>query len=213
MDDATRPVARRLTGPQRRRRILDAAVEAFAARGYDGASMRAIAAASGVTKPVLYDHFASKRDLFVALIETISAGLMRRAAEAMALDLPLGERITAGIDAFFEEVEARPAEARLLLVTPRAEPALAEASRALQDRVTLALADLLAAEPGLLAGARDRPRRLEMAAEFVKQGLHGLAEWWAGHPDVPRAQVAAAAREIVWSGLRGHLAQPRPPRP
>ena len=61
----------RLSRPRRRQRILDAAVEAFAARGYEAASMSEIAASAGITKPVLYDHFASKRDLFVELMESV----------------------------------------------------------------------------------------------------------------------------------------------
>src|SRR5437879_6161653 len=92
---ATSPV--RLSGPHRRQRILDAAVEAFAARGYDAASMSEIAAASGITKP-------------------------------------------------------------------------------------------------------------------IKQGLPGLAEGWADHPEVPGETLVEAAMDVVWIGLRGHLG-PTEPRP
>src|SRR5436305_14870864 len=99
----------RMTAPERRARILDAAVEAFAARGYDGASVGEIAAAAGITKPVLYDHFASKRDLFVAVMERTRDELTARGAAAMRAEAPLQDRIRTAIAAFFAYVEDTPA--------------------------------------------------------------------------------------------------------
>ena len=60
----------RLSGAQRRAAILDAAIELFASRGFRGVTTREIAAAVGVTEPVLYQHFPSKRDLYTAIIES-----------------------------------------------------------------------------------------------------------------------------------------------
>src|SRR3954447_8591280 len=84
---ARRTTAReRLSGPQRRERILDAAAEAFAAHGYRAASVQDIARAAGVTKPVLYDHFTSKRALFTSLMESARDELAARGAQAMSAD-------------------------------------------------------------------------------------------------------------------------------
>src|SRR5436190_23819710 len=191
----------RLSGAERRRRILDAAVEAFAERGYEATSVAEIAAAAGITKPVLYDHFSSKRDLFVELMERARDELTLRGAEAMAADAPLEERVRTAVDAFYAFVEEQPAAARVLLVAPRGEPELQDASRQVQAEATARLAALLAAEPDLLAGAADRERRLELFMEFMKQGLHGLAEWWSEHPDVPRAALVDAVMDVGWRGL------------
>src|SRR5437588_9055051 len=177
------PAAVRLSRPHRRQRILDAAVEAFATRGYDGASMSEIAAASGVTKPVLYDHFASKRQLFVELMESIRDELTSRGAAAMSADAPIEVRIRAAVEAFFDYVEERPAAARVLLVTPRGEPELIEATRLVQSQATATLTALLLAEPMLLPGVRNRRRRVELMTEFIKQGLPRPAERWSDHPD------------------------------
>ena len=195
----------RLSRPRRRQRILDAAVEAFAARGYEAASMSEIAASAGITKPVLYDHFASKRRLFVELMETIRDELVGRGARAMGTDLPLEARFRAAVTAFFTYVEAHPAAARVLLVTPRGDPELVDAARRVQDGATAALATLLVVERELLVGQPDRERRIEMFTELVKQGLHGLAEWWAEHPDVPAASLVETVMDVVWVGLRAHL--------
>jgi AcrR family transcriptional regulator len=195
----------RLTGSERRRRILEAAIEAFAARGYEGASMREIATAAGVTKPVLYDHFASKERLFVEAMESIRDELTRRGAEAMGRRGALEARVRAAISAFFSYVEEKPAAARVLLVAPRGRPELIQASRRVQAEATARLAALLAREPELLRGVRGRARRLELTTEFIRQGLHGLAEWWSEHPQVPRRVVVDAAMDAAWLGLRGQL--------
>lgn len=195
----------RLTGSERRRRILEAAIEAFAARGYEGASMREIATAAGVTKPVLYDHFASKERLFVEAMESIRDELTRRGAEAMGRRGALEARVRAAISAFFSYVEEKPAAARVLLVAPRGRPELIQASRRVQAEATARLAALLAREPELLGGVRGRARRLELTTEFIRQGLHGLAEWWSEHPQVPRRVVVDAAMDAAWLGLRGQL--------
>jgi AcrR family transcriptional regulator len=200
---ATAPI--RLSGPERRRRILEAAVQAFAARGYDGASVGEIATAAGITKPVLYDHFPSKRRLFVELMEGIRDELVGRGASAMAGDAPLERRIRAAISAFFSYVEDRPAAVRVLLVVPMGDPDLVDAARQVQAGATAGLTALLSAEDQLLAGEPDRDRRLELTTELLKQGLHGLAEWWAEHPDVPRPVLVDAVTDLVWGGLRAHL--------
>jgi AcrR family transcriptional regulator len=202
---ATKVPMRRMTGTQRRQRILDAAVEAFAASGYHATSVGEIADAAGITKPVLYDHFPSKRELYVELMERARDELTARGAQAMGGEGRPEERVRAAIDAFFAFVEEQPAAARVLLVAPRGEPELLEASQQVQAEATARVAALLAAEPGLLAGARDRERRLELFTEFLKQGIHGLAEWWAEHPRVDRALLVDATMDVAWAGLRAQF--------
>jgi AcrR family transcriptional regulator len=199
---------RRLKAPERREGILRAAELAFAARGYHSTSMDDIAAAAGVTKPVLYDHFASKHDLYVRLTEGIRDELTSLGAAAMAADAPAEQRVRSGIEAFFRFVEQRPSAARVLLFTPVGEPELVDAARQVQAGATAALSALLVAEGNLLSGAPDRERLIELQTEFMKQGLHGLAEWWSQHPETPREVLVDAAMGLVWSGLRGGYEAP-----
>ena len=63
----------RLTATARREQILDVALEVFGRAGFHGASMNDVADAAGVTKPVLYQHFDSKRELYRALLEEVGA--------------------------------------------------------------------------------------------------------------------------------------------
>jgi AcrR family transcriptional regulator len=199
------PTTARLSAPERRERILSAAAAAFAARGYDGASVGEIAAGAGITKPVLYDHFASKRRLFVEVMERARDDLVRRGAVAMAADAPLEHRVRTAVGEFFAYVEEHPEAARVLLAPPRGDRQLEAASRRVQREATAALSGLLAAEPGLLARAPDRELRLELFTEFMKSGMHGLAEWWAEHPGTPRSTLVDAVVDAAWSGLRASL--------
>ena len=198
----------RLKAPQRRARILEAAEHAFAARGYHSTSMDDIAAAAGISKPVLYDHFSSKLDLYTRLTESIRDELTARGAAAMAADAPPNQRIRTGVEAFFAFVEERPSAARVLLFTPVGEPELVDAAREVQAGATAALTALLVAERDLFADVADRDRRLELITEFMKQGLHGLAEWWSQHPGTPREELVEVVTALLWHGLRGGYRSP-----
>jgi AcrR family transcriptional regulator len=200
-----RGTSTRITGPERRERILDAAAEAFAERGYHATSVGQVARAAGITKPVVYDHFPSKRELFVELMETAREELTSRGIEAMSGDAPLEDRLRAAIVAFFAYVEEHPATARVLFTPPTGEPDLLQAARRVQAEATAGIAALLGAERDLLAGAPDRKRRLELFGEFLKQGAHGLAIWWADHPRIPRRVLIDATMDLLWVGLRSHL--------
>jgi len=191
----------RLTGRERRQKILDAAAEAFAADGYHATSIREIAARAGITKPVLYDHFASKQRLYVELIEGARDELAARGASAMSSGAPLEARVRAAIDNFFAYVEARPATARVLFRPPEGDLEVVEAAERVQREATAGLVALVATERELLRGATDRDRRLQLSMEFLKRGLHGLAGWWREHPDVPRDALVQAVMDLVWTGL------------
>ena len=191
-----------MSGTARRAQILDAAGRVFADAGFEAASIDRIADAAGISPPVIYDHFGSKQELFVAVMEEARDELTARGAATMAIAAPLEMRVRASVEGFFDYVEERPAAARVLLVTHRGSPGLQAAAAQVQAEATARLTALLVAEPALFAEAPDRERRLEMLVEFLKQGMHGLAEWWAAHPEVPREVLVDAVTEIAWSGLR-----------
>lgn len=184
-------VQTRLPRAARRQRILDSAVELFAARGYHAASVGEIAAAAGITKPVLYDHFGSKEDLYVELVESLRDELTARSVDPMAAELDLEGRIRLGFERFFDWVEERPAGARVLFVPPLGEPGLEAAARRVQDEATAVI------------GAVLENAVLEPSVEFLKQGLHGLALWWLDHPKETKNGLIDAAMEVAWKGLRG----------
>ena len=97
---------KRLTLDQRRTRILAAATRLFARKGYDGASMSGIAPGAGITKPVLYDHFASKEALFETLLRSIRDDLLAKGRAIGQSSASDELRFRSAVDAFFAFVEA-----------------------------------------------------------------------------------------------------------
>jgi AcrR family transcriptional regulator len=195
----TLPYKSRVSRTERRARIESAAEELLAKRGYDGVSLEEIAVAAGITKAVVYDHFASKRALQSELLERQGSELLSHVGErvgAAGLD-PL-DQLAAGIDAFFEFVESHPFAWRMVFRDPPADRELVALHARLQRQATGAIAALLA------AGAPDlaiEPLELELAAEGVKWMTNGLAGWWYEHREVPREQVVDAALQVAWLGF------------
>jgi AcrR family transcriptional regulator len=194
----------RLTGAERRQIILDAAAELFAAKGFHETSVNEIAEGSGVSKIVLYDHFASKEDLFIELTRNARDGLIARGKETMQAGGPIEERLRLAFDAFFAYAHEQPDRARLLFLVPRGEPSVRNLVTSIQEEGTRGLVDILAAESGLLKGEPDREERLILIMEFLKVGLHGLVEWWLNHPHILREQLVATAMDVAWNGLSSH---------
>src|SRR5215831_7846797 len=91
----------RLPAPRRRRQLLDVALEVFAVRGYHPTSMNEIAEAAGVTKPVLYQHFRSKRELYLELLEDVGGRLRDSIGKATSEAPNPREQVRAGFLAYF----------------------------------------------------------------------------------------------------------------
>ena len=191
-----------MKGVERRGIIMGAAMEEFARRGYEAASLDVIARLSGVSKPVIYDHFASKQALHVALLEDQLQELMAHVAARVPQDAPAEVRLRRGVEAFFGFVEDHPYAWRMLFREVAGETEVAEAHRRIQSAATGFSRGLLACEP-FFAGweGPGRERAFEMLAEMLKSGLNGLAAWWYEHPDVPREQLVEVATGYAWLGL------------
>jgi AcrR family transcriptional regulator len=206
-DDDARP-RRRLTAAERRERILAAATELIAARGYADAPIDAIARAAGVSPPVLYDHFASKLALYEAVLDSHFASLRAIWARFPVAELT-GESIAASFDAWFAYVEANPDAARILF----REPANADAAavhRAVSERSRGLVLQPLLGTPAGTALAATGPD-LEMTWVVLRGVLQGLALWWVDHAEVPRERVVTAALGALWSGWGRSLVPPESP--
>lgn len=187
---------RRLPASERRGLILDAAVRLFAERGYHAASMDGIAGAAGISKAVVYDHFASKRELYTVLLDTIRGDMDALIAEAIA-PLPEGDRVWTAIDVFFGYVERNRDACRLLFLEVQGTTEVAAIVEQLEERVAEALSATLAANPEIFGGHPERERQVRILAELLKSGIHGLASWWYRHPEVPRADLVARTVGLI----------------
>src|SRR5262250_693870 len=100
----TKPVGARLPKPARRRQLLGAAQEVFVAQGYHAAAMDEIAERAGVSKPVLYQHFPGKLDLYLALLDESVEQLVQIMSDALSSTTDNSQRVTATFTAFFDFV-------------------------------------------------------------------------------------------------------------
>jgi AcrR family transcriptional regulator len=192
---------KRLSAAERREVIERAATEVFAERGYHGASIDEIARRSGVSAPVVYDHFASKGDLHRSLLERTREELLDMWRTALAGDDPAELRIPRALDAWARYVESHPFAARMYFQEPTGDPETREFHQRIQDQARSALAVILGSEPGSEHIAGSDPQALELAAEIMRSGLTGLAIWWSDHPEVPRERIVEAAVNVIWIGF------------
>jgi AcrR family transcriptional regulator len=203
---------RRLSPEKRREMILAAAMEQFAERGYEGASMTEIASAAEITPAVIYDHFPSKAALQVELLERQSEELFAFIAAALSAAAPGPEpRLRAGVDAFFRFVEVHPYAWRMMFRDPPSDPGVAAAYRRLSDVATATITSFIRSEVVLPldkeGGAGESP---EVFAELLRSAQVGLATWWYEHREVPREKVVERLLDFCWTGLERAVADSAP---
>jgi AcrR family transcriptional regulator len=198
---ATSKRQRRLRAPERRRIILEQAMELFSNQGFDGVSIDEIAAASGITKPVLYDHFTSKEDLYLQICREIRDRLLRSGGQGIVPAQTLSARIRAGVEAFFVFAETNPAAIRILLSPPRNPAKLYRAIVLVQDQATLRIMKMLLAAGVSTPRGAHATQELAVQVEFIKRGLHALGQWRVEHPAVSRNVIVDAIAKMIRSGL------------
>jgi AcrR family transcriptional regulator len=188
----------RLPAEQRRRQLLDVACPVFATSGFHATSMDDIANAAGVTKPVLYQHFPSKRALFVELLEDVGRQLLDGLGAATGAVETGRERVESGFEAYYRFVTGNRAAFRLLFgASVRNDPEFAEIVDRVLHRAADAISELI---------------QIETTAEHrrvLAHALVGVAEATSRHalsdPDASQdaAQLAQWVSELAWFGLRG----------
>lgn len=199
-----RPTApRRLTKDERRLRILEAAARVFADRGYEAASLDEIAEAAGISKPVIYDHFASKKQLHISLLDSETEELLSFLTVRVTAEQTPERQLEAGFDAFFEFVETHPYAWRLIFRDPTAADAdIVAAHDVVKQRATAAIAALAAAHPYAEDGSDpDKGILQEAVAVLIKTASNGLAAWWYEHRSVARDQLVEWMMDFAWLGL------------
>jgi AcrR family transcriptional regulator len=181
----------------RRAQLLEVARRVFGTSGFHAVSMEAVAKEAGVTKPILYDHFSSKKDLYLALIDADLAVLHDNVRQA--LDSPIGnrERIRASFEAYFDFVDEEADGFRLLMQeTVGAEREFRERVAQVRDQILSEVADLIVRES---KGSLGREH-----ADTVAAALIGMVETVAQrNPAASRERRAAELDTLVRLAWRG----------
>ena len=191
----------RLPASERRELIVEAALGEFARRGYEAASIGRIAAAAGVARTVLYDHFPSKHALFVELLSDQHAALLAHLSAPIASDAPMRERMRATFDAFFAFAEERPLAWQLLFPHhPPVDPDVSAEQRRCRTESNRVLAQLLV-EDARSAGIDPDSQVGRAVFAMHQEAMHGAVRWWQAHPEVERAELVEATMVTLWTGL------------
>jgi AcrR family transcriptional regulator len=189
----------RLSRSARRAQLLLAARDVFAAQGYHAAAMDDIAEKAGVSKPVLYQHFPGKLELYRALLTTYADELVARVREAIGNTVDNRERVHAAVSAYFDFVAGEGHAYRLVFESDlRGEPEAA----ALVDGALTKCIDAVAAVVTEDAGLDQQRARL------LAVGLVGLSQvtaqyWLDSDQDIPRDEAVGLMSALAWRGLAG----------
>ncbi len=189
--------ATRLPAAERRRQLLDVARVVFSVQGFHESAMSDIADSAGVTKPVLYQHFSSKHDLFAAVLGDTSERLTDAVLTAARLAIPGRARVESAFAAYVGFAQTDPAGFRLLHSGSwQTEPAWVEAARSFERLWSFEVASLIS-----LDGVSSRHRLV------LAHGLIGMAEGamrhWMAEPETRCApeDLVAVLTDLAWGGL------------
>jgi AcrR family transcriptional regulator len=210
------PPRRRLTAARRRRQLIEVALETFAASGYAETTMEEIATAAGVTKPLLYQHFASKRALYLELLDDVTTRLVAALEQAAGHEANPRLKVEAGMRAYFRFALENQAAMRMLYQAPEDEE-IADGLRSIEIAITDFLGPLIDADID-----DDHRRTLAVAVVGMTEGV--TREWLAemqrpgsfstkgalaeGDGSVVGAEaeamvLAERVANLAWGGLRG----------
>jgi AcrR family transcriptional regulator len=197
-------VSSRLPAAERRQQLLDVAVATFSQRGYRNTSMNDLAEAAGVTKPVLYQHFSSKRELFLELLRELGGRLRAELAASAAQAGSPRRQVEDGMRAYFRWVAAHQGGFQILFSgDSRYDPDFLREVARVEDDIANNVASLIVIE-----GFDAEHRRL------LAMGIVGMAEragrYWVRRPSgLGPDELAQQVADLAWNGLRG--VGPRPP--
>ena len=189
----------RLPRDARRAQLLDAAQHVFVHNGYHAAAMDDIAERAGVSKPVLYQHFPGKLELYLALLETHGGELVRRVREAIEQNPDNKHRVRAAVGALYEFVDTEGQAFRLVFESDlRSEPAVEQAVQSALSGCIDAVAEAVTADAGL-----DHER-----ARLLAVGLVGLSQvtaryWLDATSSISRDEAISLMSTLAWKGLSG----------
>ena len=191
----------RLPRDQRRIQLLDAANEVFTSKGYYAAAMDDIAEAAGVSKPVLYQHFPSKLDLYLALLDQSCDRLVEIVEEALASTEDNADRVIATVGAFYEFVSSDSGEFRFVFESDlTGDGAVQQRLARVNDEISDAIAEVIAEDTSLPA----------QQAKLLAVSLVGIAQvsaryWWisGGTSTITLDEAKQLVSSLAWRGIGG----------
>ncbi|MFC6011256.1 TetR/AcrR family transcriptional regulator [Nocardia lasii] len=188
----------RLPRDERRQQLLLAASEVFVQRGYHSAGMDEISQVAGVSKPVLYQHFASKLELYLAVLQNYVDILVSSVRQALRSTTDNKQRVRAAVAAYFDFVDNEMQGFRLVFESdltsePQVQRRVEQATEACVDAVF----DLVAHDSGL-----DPYRARILAVSLVGASQFSARYWLEADRPVPKDEAVDTTVSLAWGGLK-----------
>jgi AcrR family transcriptional regulator len=195
-----KPRGGRLPRLERRAQLLDSALKVFVAQGYHYAAMDDIAERAGVSKPVLYQHFPGKLELYLALLDAACDDVIDNCRRALASTPDNKTRVAAAMDAFYTYVAADDGAFRLVFESDlTSEPAVREHVERVTTECAAMIADVIHDDTGLPSAAS----RL-LAVSLVGMAQVSARFWMSEAAGINQAQAVELVSGLAWRGIRGY---------
>ena len=187
----------RLPRSARRKQLLAAAQQIFVAQGYHAAAMDEIAERAGVSKPVLYQHFPGKLELYLALLDTHCDAIIAKVRSAMMATPDNKERVKGAVQAYFDFVDHESEAFRLVFESDlRNDPQVRQRVERVEQGCIAAVTDTIISDTALSSDT----------AELLASGLVGAAGqsaqfWLANGRRTPKAEAETLVAALIWRGI------------
>nr|WP_116116251.1 TetR/AcrR family transcriptional regulator [Austwickia chelonae] len=197
-EDAPLPRGGRLSRQERRAQLLEAAQDVFVSSGYHAAAMDEIAERAGVSKPVLYQHFPGKMELYLALLDDANDQLTDTVLSALAEAPTLAERVVATIEAYFEFVARDRTPYRLVFESDLVnDPSVRERLESVEYAIAEAVAPLMQVNTDF----SDAEARL-LATAMVGMAQQSARLWQEEGRQIPRVHAARLVAALAFTGVK-----------
>jgi AcrR family transcriptional regulator len=208
-----------MSAVQRREEILAAATAVFAKHGFHQTAIEEVARAAGVSKALIYEHFASKTELQETVLRQITTVLLEDIGAAVAAassedDKDSTARLRAGLDAYFTYIE-RNRDAWHMMFRESVGRDASQVILSMEPTFVSGIAAVLSVAPetATLLGDVESGVRLRVGAQMLTGSMQWLGNWWVDNMDlVPRATIVDWAMDGMWLGLDGWTAKLRAER-
>ena len=190
----------RLPRKERRAQLLESALEVFVAQGFHSAAMDDIAERAGVSKPVLYQHFPGKLDLYLALLDRSCDAIIDNCRDALGSTQDNKLRVTAAMQAFYDYMAGEDGAFRLVFESDLTnEPAVREAIDRVTNQCAAMIADVIHDDTGLPGEAS-----LLLAVSLVGMAQVSARFWVTDAAGISRHDAVDLVSGLAWRGIRGY---------
>ncbi len=189
----------RLPRDERRAQLLSAALEVFTAAGYHSAAMDEIADRANVSKPVLYQHFPSKLELYLAVLDLHIDSLVFAIQKAIAEHRSNADRVKATVEAYFGFIDSEGEAFRLLFESDmNLEPQVRERLNRMTYDCAAAVSAVISIDTGLA-----KEESMMLAVGLIGTVQTTARHWLDRDGKIDRSRATELAMNLIWRGISG----------